>query len=758
MSSSLNPRCAVPALALQGVVLVALASTLVVARDAAAMDAGALESQLARDTALEAVKVESQRIGYAVPESDVATKTDTPLLETPASVQVISRQVIEDQAARTLDEVLANVAGARGSSAGWSEDIYLRGFVTSTYFRDGFRIDDPSGLGGLASLANVDSVEVLKGPGAILYGRVEPGGVVNITTRQPQEMATRSVEVDLGSWNHALATIDATGPVDTGGRLLYRAIASAETTRSWVDNVHDRRTFLAPSAQLRIDDRTQVGLEVTYARDRSVLYQQAVVPVDASTNAFQWGPKSANPAPYDFNPDTSFAGLSLSHRFGEEWVLRQRISHQRVDFSTPRNLSTAFGPLARANHVWTLSLGSAQLSGDTESDGTVLDLTGHFQTGAARHTLLLGGDFYRLGAYYNSRYSNPSGPFIDVPLFSSTAPSPDAVPLDPDTYFVTESVTKSHGIYVQDQVKLPHRVDVLAGLRYQDVRSAGYTNSGVHFGGTGTPVENPTSHDTALTPRAGLLWQPDENWSLYTSWSENFGATNAGAGTDWRGHPLKPESATQAEVGAKAQVPGTKANISLAYFDLVKTHVAANDLAHPNGAGGFFPTTIGQIASRGVEFTLQGDLTPGWEVLAAYTHDHAYVKIGTSTYAQGSDMPFVPRDMLRLFSTWKWRAAPWSGLKAGAGLTWEGPAPGVYVDPNTYATETSVIRTRSHAIFDAMVSYEFQAGARKVTLQANVKNLANRSYYTDAFLYVAPWGYVTWGAPRSFLASAKVEF
>ena len=753
-----NRRNSILAVALHCLGLFAFLIALPFASAQSMRDGGSDVPLLAGDPTLETVTVDSQRIGYAVPESSVATKTDTPLLETPASIQVVPRQVIEDQAARTLDEVLINVAGARGSSAGWSEDIYLRGFVTSTYFRDGFRIDDPSGLGGLASLANVDSVEVLKGPGAILYGRVEPGGVVNITTRQPQETAAQSVELGLGSWNHAIASVDATGPVDEGKSLLYRAIASVETTRSWVDNVKDQRLFLAPSVQWRVDDLTQVALEGTYARYRSVLYQQAVVPYDTTTNRFQWGPKSANPAPYYFNPDTSFVGLTWSHRLGEDWVLRQRLSHERVEFSTPLNLSSSFGPLALVNNVWTLSLGSAQLAGDTESDGTIVDLTGHFQTGPAHHTLLAGGDFYRLGAYYTSRYSNPSGPFVDVPLYSSNAPSPSGIPLDPDTYYVTESVTKSHGIYLQDQMKLPGRIDLLAGLRYQDVRSSGYSNNGLNFGGTGIPVENSPAHDTALTPRAGLLWQPQDQWSLYTSWSQNFGATNAGAGADWQGHPLKPEGATQAEAGAKAELPGSKANLSLAVFNLVKTNVAANDLAHPNGTGGFFPTTIGQIASRGVELTLQGEFAPGWEALAAYTHDHAFVKIGTATYAQGSDMPFVPRDMLRLYSTWKFRAAPLVGLKMGAGLTWEGPAPGVYVDPNTYATETSVIRAPSYVIFDAMASYEFRAGVQKVTLQANVKNLANRTYYTDAFLYVAPWGYVTWGAPRSFLTSAKVEF
>ena len=191
---------------------------------------------------------------------------------------------------------------------------------------------------------------------------------------------------------------------------------------------------------------------------------------------------------------------------------------------------------------------------------------------------------------------------------------------------------------------------------------------------------------------------------------------------------------------------------------MTKTNVVAPDLAHPNGNGGFFPTTVGQIESRGVELTLQGEVAPGWDALAAYTHDHAYVRSGTSTYTQGSDMPFVPKDMLRLFSTLRVPQQALSNVKVGAGLSWQGPAAGLYVDPTTFATDTSTIRSPSYVVFDAMAACDFMLGPRRASLQINVKNVFNRSYYTDAFMYVAPRGYVTYGAPRSINATLKVDF
>jgi len=708
---------------------------------------------------LEPVEITGKKTeGYTVTNASTATKTDTPLIETPVSVQVIPRQVLDDQKATTLDEALSNVAGVRASSIGWAETIYLRGFSTSTYFRDGFRIDDPSGLGGQAKLSNVESIEVLKGPGAILYGRVEPGGVVNLVTKQPQPVAAHSAEASVGSWNQYAANVDTTGPVGADRTLLYRLNVAYDKSRFWVDNVRSESAFIAPTITWRPSERTAATFEASYLHDRTTLYQQAVVPFDTATNTFQWGPRNANPAPYYFDPDTTFVGVNWSHAFDDDWVVRQKISHNRVDFSTPLNLSTAFGPLQLINDAWTVSLGSAQLTGHTQSDGTVVDLTGHVVTGPVRHTLLVGADYYRLVAFYDSRYSNPAGPFIDVPLFSSQVVSPAGIPLDPDTFYMTQTVTHSYGVYAQDQAKLPGGVELLGGLRYQSVSSSGYTSAGANFGGSGAPEAQPETHDTAVTPRAAVLWQPDQRLSFYTSYTKNFGASNAANGTDWQGHALKPESARQYEAGAKAELPDRKASASFAWFDLTKTNVAAPDLAHPNGAGGFFPTTVGEIESRGIEFTVQGEFAPGWDGVFAYTHDHAFVKVGTSLYPQGSDVPNVPKDMARLFSTYRFRAGAIAGVKVGAGMTWEGPAAGTFVDPNTFATDTSTIKSPAYVIFDAVSSYETTFGRDKASFQVNVKNLFNRRYYTDAFMFLAPWGYVTYGAPRSVVASVKVDF
>ena len=729
------------------------------APDAVALSPSAATGGGAAPTELPEVKITAAaETGYAVSNSTTATKTDTPLMETPASVQVVPHQILQDQKTTTLDQALTNVSGARGSNIGWAEYIYLRGFNTASYLRNGFRIDDPNGLGGLLNLTNVDSIEVLKGPASILYGRVEPGGVVNLITKQPQAIPYYSIEQSVGYWNHYLTNVDATGPLNENKTFLYRLNFSYDTSDFWIDNIKDERTFIAPTLQWKPDTHTQVTLEASYAHDKSTLYQQSVVPYDTTTHQYQWGDRSANPAPYYFNPDTTFVGLNWSHEFNNTWSIKQQISHNQVVFSTPLNLSTAFGPLQLVGDTWTVGLGTAKLNGKTVTDGTVLDVTGRFPTGFAEHTLLFGGDYYQLRANYDSRYSNPSGPFVTVPLFSSDVPSTAGIPLDPDTYYKTNTTTKSVGAYLQDQIKLPYSMDLLAGLRYQDVWTAGETTSGANFGGTGEPVESSTPHENAVTPRVGALWRPKDWVSLYASYTENFGASNAGLGPDWQGNLLKPEGAHQYEAGAKTQLPDGKASFTVALFDLTKTNVAANDLAHPNGSGGFFPTTIGQVESKGVELTLQGEIQPGWDLLTAYTHDHVEVKEGTQLYPKGSAMPFVPDNMLRLFTTYKFNPELSTGWRIGGGLTWQSSAPGVFVDPVTFATDTTTIKSPGYVIYDAMASYIFKIGMLKTTFQLNINNVFNKTYYTDAFMYVSPWGYVTYGTPRSVLGSVKIEF
>ena len=140
-----------------------------------------------------------------------------------------------------------------------------------------------------------------------------------------------------------------------------------------------------------------------------------------------------------------------------------------MNFSTPVNWNTCCGPLFQDGDTWTVGLSTSHLTGWTRTDGTVLDLEGHFDTGPLKHTLLVGGDYYNLRAVYDSQYSNTNGPYFNVPLYSSVVPSTAAIPIDPNSFYYTDTTTRSYGLYAQDQIKLPHSIEILGGLRYQHV-------------------------------------------------------------------------------------------------------------------------------------------------------------------------------------------------------------------------------------------------------------------------------------------------
>jgi outer membrane receptor protein involved in Fe transport len=198
--------------------------------------------------------------GYVAPDAGTGTMTTTPVMDTPLDIQVVTQQVLQDQQVTRIDQALRNVSGITFTNGGDTsfgnafDAVVLRGFATDSHLRDGMRIDSFGSDSELFTqqLANVESIEVLKGPAAILYGAVEPGGVVNIVTKQPQATASETVEQQLGSYGLYRTTLGATGPLDSAGNVLYRVDASYDTSGSIVDLGFKRDLFVAPTLKVLI--------------------------------------------------------------------------------------------------------------------------------------------------------------------------------------------------------------------------------------------------------------------------------------------------------------------------------------------------------------------------------------------------------------------------------------------------------------------------------------------------------------------------
>mgnify|MGYP001430211810 CR=1 FL=1 len=699
---------------------------------------------------------------YVIPNATAGTKTDTAIMETPLNVQVISKQVLKEQQVIRLSDAFKNVSGvttrtntaSSGISGGTSQSIFLRGFESSTFFRNGFRLQEGSASKGLA---NVESVEVLKGPAAILYGLVEPGGMVNVITKQPLTTPYYGFTQQFGSYDLYRTTLDATGPIAGNKDLLYRVNMSYENSGSFRDLVNKDDVFFAPVLKWAISPQTQVTFELEYNHQHQGTDSGFVPfingrPVNVTINR-NFG---------DYSPattETIFGGFNWSHQFNDDWSIKNSFSVNQSSTNTPLAsrpiasgtkeflqglLDNTFGiahpildDLPNGSYVW--RSGDANTS-QNNTYSTNLDLIGHFDTYGLKHTLLLGGDFYRLDFKQDPRFDpNGFGSYISLnnPVHPGT-PNPPRTASGPSA-----SKTDQYGLYIQDQIKLPYGFQVMGGIRYQY-------------------IDVDKAEQDAVTPRVGILWQPKSWISLYANYVESFGANS---GRVFPGTPVPPTSSAQYEGGIKTQFFNGKLRASLAYYDLTKTNVAVGDPLHPAPAcGDGCSIAIGEVRSRGPELDITGEILPGWNVIATWantdiivtkgnTNDEP-VTAGASSYKPGNRLANVPRNTGRLWSTYEVQDGDYKGLTFGGGINLR--------DRQLAADEgfgSASYKLPGYATFDLMAGYSRQLGDAKVSVQLNVNNLLDKRYFnslTGLNSFQGAW--VDFGQPRTFMGQVSVQY
>ncbi|PKD40998.1 TonB-dependent siderophore receptor [Methylomonas sp. Kb3] len=656
---------------------------------------------------------------YSIHDASTATKTDTPLMETPVNIQVIPKAVLNDKQVIQMSEAVKYVSGVVTSSGsgGLSDDIWLRGFRSSTYFRNGFRIDNQYSSIGTRQMANIERIEIMKGPASILYGRMEPGGMVNVVTKQPLATPYYSLQQQFGSWDLFRTTVDATGPINADKSLLCRFNASFESSGSYRELVNNERTFLAPVITWHLSPRTQATLELEYRHD-NLNYDPMVWPY--VNGQFINMPKSRNLMERSPNPvEEKLVGINWSHEFNDNWSVRHRFNANLMDRTDAAVLPNSF-ELTNDNTLDRIFYTGPQ---HQNTYYTTLDLSGNFDTYGLNHTLIVGGDYYRIdnsGAFLNST----SFPSVNIynPVHTSS------LAYDPATYSPYDNSTDYFGIYGQDQITLPFGVHIMGGLRYQYVKQKdNILNQGL-------------TADDAVTPRVGVLWQPKDWLSLYGNYVENFGVSNAQSVSL---KPLPPESAQQWEVGAKTEFFGGRLSATLAYFDLTKQNVATTDPTNP-----LFSVATGEVRSRGPEIDIRGEIMPGMNLIATYANLDTLV-IKDNGGRQGMRPYAVPRNMGSLWATYDFQQGALEGLKLGGGVSLR----------DSSVDFTNVYSNAGYATVDLLAGYSWKVGRSKISAQLNINNLLDKEYLQDvSFTPAGPGTRVTIGTPRSFLGSLKLEF
>jgi iron complex outermembrane receptor protein len=694
---------------------------------------------------------------YVLPSATSGTKTDTPVMETPLNVQVISKQVLKDQQVINLSDALKNVSGVTtyansgtNTTGDNTQQIFLRGFSSSTYFRNGFRLTEGASL---RNMSNVESVEVAKGPAAILYGLVEPGGMLNVITKQPLATPYYALNQQFGSFANYRTTIDTSGPLTKDDTLLYRVNASYQNSGSFQEFVKKEDFFIAPVLKWNISPQTQATVEFEYNHQNLVenygfrpIINGQVVDLSRRLNYGEATPTAV---------DTFYGGFNWSHAFNDDWEIKHHLSINQ----TARN-GYQDSPQFVADTTITRLPAFRGNQSDTYAIG--IDLTGHFKTFDLEHTLLFGGDYYRTQSLFvGSFIPDANSLFLGIHTDTIDAFNPVHTGFSTAAGFEKASnistTADQYGVYIQDQIKLPYDLHVLGGIRYQNFhQSRTQQFSGVFEGFPGT--DSAQSQD-AVTPRVGILWQAQPWLSLYANFVESFGPNSGRIYKSLTESTSVPAtSANQYEGGIKTEFYDGRLRANLAYFDLTKTNIATADPDPQLAALGGVVVT-GAAQSRGYEFDVTGEILPGWNAIATYSNtDVKVIKSNDvsgggngGALPEGSRFYGVPRNTASLWNTYEFQHGDIKGFKFGGGVTLR--------DGQLACCDSPAYKIPGYVTLDLIAAYIRQLGKSKVTVQLNINNLLDKHYYTGLNTTSANnAAFLDFGTPRSVMGSIGVQF
>jgi iron complex outermembrane recepter protein len=651
-------------------------------------------------------------LGYQAYDAAVA-KIDIPIFDLPISIQVVPREVLDDQQVIQLEDALKNVSGVyQAFNNGFGEPDYgLRGFRQFFVYEDGFRVP---GFGSQET-AHLERVEVLKGPAAALYGRIEPGGLIHQVTKRPRATASYALRQQLGSFDLYRTTLDATGPLTKDGTLCYRLNIANENADSFRDFVDREGLFVSPVVTWNIGAHTQASVDYQY-RFRDIASDRGIPIVNGRPAPVAISRYYEEPGISAVETESHRAGFMWSHAFNDHWVLRHRFKLDRDRLDGQR-----IEP-GRVIDGRTLTRTARDRTQDTETFFTTLDLTGEFTTGPFEHRVLTGLDYYDTETILGG---GAIVPYADIDLFEPVYSGVRPVfPTVPDATRRQDWF----GLYFQDQIDLLENLHVLGGGRY-DWASIEEPQSVTDPAGS--------AEDRAFSPRVGLVYQPASWLGFYGSYTESFGAF-AQFARSRTGEPFGPETATQYEAGLKADLLDGSLTATLAFYHLTKQDILTPDPVDPD-----FSVQIGAARSRGIELDVSGEFSPALKLIASLAYTDTEIT-KSNLGDQGNPLAAVPEWSGSLWAVHTPQEGPLRGLRLGAGIFAEDARPG---------DNAGTFELPGYVRVDLLAGYEWTIGSTRLTAQINVENAFDQEYFKSPILTGA-----VPGAPRTFLGSIRIEF
>lgn len=555
----------------------------------------------------------------------LTTKSNLTVMETPQPIAIVTHEIIEQQQAKQLGEVLQNVNGLYiTSSRGNSQDSFgARGFNfgNDNIFKNGSRVNS----GVFPEVSGLERVEVLKGGNAMLYGNVAAGGVVNLITKKPRFNFGGSAGFNAGSWNSYKPTLDFYGPISKN--VAFRVNGTYETAESFRDVVESQKYYFNPSLLFNIGTKSQLIVEADYLKNDFTpdFGIGAIENNDKSYSLNTFLPRNAFVgADWQFqNTQQATAGITFNHQFNDLWTLNTVASFQNYTkdyFSTERVVWS----YDNANRLkWNRPVNKTY----NEQNYTSLqvNVNGEFNTGSVKHKVLVGsdGDYGTADAYtynlsqtnYGTNGSTNGTVYLDDPASWASGEMPTATKKER-----TRIPTQRFGIYAQDFISLTDKFKVLAGLRWSYLENLD-TEKKSFVNGSSSNVAGTVDH--ALSPKAGLVYIPNENLSLFATYTNSF---SPNTGRDINDDALKPSLVDQYEIGLKKNFWNNTVALNFSAYQIDNRNFYQMAEFTADGTVNNDSTIkafAGKMRSRGVELDVTGNPTPQLSIIAGGSYNHS---------------------------------------------------------------------------------------------------------------------------------------
>src|SRR6218665_707319 len=711
-----------------------------------------------------------------------AARSGIKVMDLPQSVQIVGSEIIEQQQAIRLSEVVKNLNGVYVGSArgGAQESFFSRGYDMSAnnMFKNGFRYN----AGSIPEVSSLEKVEFLKGGSALLYGNVAPGGIMNLVTKTPKFTQGGEVSMQLGSYAYYKPSIDFYGPLNKS--IAYRFTGSYENSESFRDYVKNERIYVNPSFLFHLSDKTQITLQGDYLSADwtpdfgTGIYGKTIL--DLPRNEFFGALWSTA------NTKSSSASMLFNHDFNKNWKLNFNSSYQYY-----RRTQTSTAQLSTIDASGNWKRGLTKSDAAENIFGDQLSLQGTFNTGEIKHQLFTGVDYenamapsYTFGFYAPGKPADlltTEATAINLYTYNYSTQS-TVIPYPTRTTQLTNTETQRFGAYFQDLVSINKYIKVLAGLRWSWQESEATTTKEVIEKKNNVnvittayenamPVTGAKAINKAFSPKAGLVVQPTKDLSLFASYSNSF-TPNTGTTVDSK--PLDPSITDQYEVGVKKDFWKGLLSTNVTVYQITNNNLAQTAPYLADGVTQNVNTNIkelvGATKGKGVEIDITANPVEGLNIMAGYSYNETKVSKSSGTNGSlvvGDVLARTPRNTANLSFFYKLQSGLFKGVTFGAigndigdrtggwndDYLWTAVTP-TPTNPKPDPAYTITIRDRDIPLegsvtVDASLGYEW----RKFSILCRLSNITNELNYTVHENYsVNPI------APRQVMTSLRYKF